>query len=145
MILPSGKTVNSSTPIYSGSHFSWGEVTKDCTRYLQDLIVNGRLIITAVQIEKKIVETAIKLDEIRALFSNRPIHVNSWYRPQHVNKAVGGSNSSRHQFGDAVDIRSDYFYPINIYKKLEPDHDTGGISCYPSFVHIDWRGVKARW
>ncbi len=145
MRLPSGVNVYSSTQIYSGSHFTWGEATKNCTRQLQNLIISGKLAITAVQIEKKIIQTAIELDEIRALFNNRPIHVNSWYRPSNVNKDVGGKSESRHQFGDAVDTRSNYFTPQEIYQKLEGDHATGGIACYPSFVHIDWRGWRARW
>lgn len=143
MKLPSGKLVYSSTPIYSGSNFTWGEATKNCTRHIQDLIIDGILVKTALQIETTIVETAKSLDEVREQLGSRPIHVNSWYRPRHINSRVGGSKFSRHQFGDAIDIRSNYLSPKQIFNQLQ--HHVGGLGVYYSFVHIDWRGKKARW
>ena len=91
MRLPSGKTVDNSTPIYSGSHFTWGEATKDCCRHIQDLIVDNKLIVTAIEIERTIIVSAQKLDGVRSLLGARPIWVNSWYRPSHINTRVGGS------------------------------------------------------
>jgi uncharacterized protein YcbK (DUF882 family) len=143
MKLPSGKFVYSSTPIYPGSNFTWGEVTKNCTRHIQDLIIDNVFIKSALQIEITIIETAKKLDQIREQFGSRPIYVNSWYRPSHINTRVGGSKFSRHQFGDAVDIRSNYLSPSEVKDRLN-DH-VGGLSSYYGFVHIDWRGKKARW
>ena len=143
MKLPSEKLIYSSTPIYPGSNFTWGEATKNRARHLQDLVIDGILVCTATQIETNIIETAKKLDRIRKILGNKPIHVNSWYRPSHINFRVGGSKHSRHQYGDAVDIRSDYFSPFEIFSKLQ-DHQ-GGLGKYHSFVHIDWRGYKARW
>ena len=63
-------------------------------------------------------EIFLKTDRLRGLLGDRPIWVNSWYRPSHINKSVGGSKWSRHQFGDAVDIRSNYHSPQTIYKLL---------------------------
>lgn len=131
-------------PIYTGSNFTWGEVTKDCQRPLQDLIIDNSLVLSSIDIEQKIINTAIKLDGVRELLGDRPLHVTSWYRPTHINQRVGGSKWSRHQFGDAVDIRSDYLKPIQIYSKLRDIHQ-GGLGKYWSFVHIDWRGKLARW
>lgn len=145
MKLPSGKIVTKNTPIYPGSNFTWGEATKNCTRHIQSLVLSNNLIISDRDIEKKIVATAKKLDAIRDAIGGRPIHINSWYRPQHVNQKVGGSRHSRHQYGDGVDIRSNYRPPRQIYSLLEPYHNSGGIARYHSFVHIDWRGYKARW
>lgn len=133
-----------STPIYSGANFTWGEVTQKCNRPIQDLIIDGVFIKSALQVETTIIETAKKLDAVRDKFDKRPIYVNSWYRPPYINKSVGGSKLSRHQFGDAVDIRSYYFSPQHIYSILEPHH-YGGLSVYSGFVHIDWRGKKDRW
>ena len=143
MHLPSGKKVRSATPIYPGSNFTWGEATRRCTRHLKDLIINGNLVIASEDIEVKIVETAKKLDEVRHKLGSRPLYVNSWYRPSHINARVGGSKWSRHQFGDAVDIRSGYLSPHQIYDLIK-DHD-GGLGRYYGFVHIDWRGYRARW
>ena len=144
MQLPSGKLVNNSTPIYSGSNFTWGEATEKCTRHIQDLIVDNKLIVSAIEIERTIVATAQRLDTIRGQLGSRPIWVNSWYRPQHINKRVGGSKWSRHQYGDAVDIRSNYYAPGQIYSQLKEVHQ-GGLGKYYSFVHVDWRGKQARW
>ena len=145
MKLPSGRFVSARTPIYLDSNFTWGEATKNCSRPLQDLYIGGALIRRAIEIEKTIVLTAKRLDEIRESLGNRPIHINSWYRPSGVNLAVGGSKYSRHQYGDAVDVKSNYVSPKAIYIAVEPKHLFGGISCYFNFVHIDWRGEKARW
>lgn len=94
MKLPSGRFVSARTPVYLDSNFTWGEVTKNCSRPLQDLYIGGVLIRRAIEIEKAIVLTAKRLDAIRAQLGNRPIHINSWYRPSGVNLAVGGSKYS---------------------------------------------------
>lgn len=47
--------------------------------------------------------TAVRLDKFRKLLG-RPIQVSSWYRSSRVNRRVGGSDSSAHQSGLAVDI-----------------------------------------
>ncbi|NJO99184.1 MAG: hypothetical protein HC764_26980 [Pleurocapsa sp. CRU_1_2] len=104
MFLPSKNNVLPNTPIYPGSHFTWGEATKNGKRPLEDLIINDRLIVSAGQIEKTIVLTAMALDLVRQKLGNHPIHINSWYRPARDNKSVGGSQYSRHLFGDGVDF-----------------------------------------
>ncbi len=144
MLLPNGESVYSDSPIYSGSNFTWGEVTKKCTRPLQDLVIDGQLIVDSGNIYQNIVSTAKSLERVRKILGARPIWINSWYRPSHVNKFVGGSKWSRHQFGDAVDIRSNYYSPQQIYRLLNKVH-FGGMGRYYSFVHLDWRGEVARW
>lgn len=145
MKLPSGTVVTKGTPIYPGSHFTWGEATKNLSRQLQDLVINGKLQISAYAIEQKIITAAMALDDYRYNLGNRPIIITSWYRPPHINQRVGGSKFSRHQYGDAVDWRSLYFSPAQIALKLEKSHLKGGFHAYYDFVHTDWRGVKARW
>lgn len=144
MFLPSGNEVDKKTPIYVNSFFTWGEATKNCSRPIEALIINGKLYKHALDIETSIIRTAKSLDSIRALLGNRPLHVNSWYRPCKVNAAVGGSKYSRHQFGDGVDIRSSYYSPQHIYRLLDTFH-IGGMGRYYNFVHLDWRGSNARW
>lgn len=53
-------------------------------------------------------ELAAKLEEVRAVLG-KPIHVNSGYRSPKVNKAIGGSPTSSHQYGQAADIISPEF------------------------------------
>lgn len=47
--------------------------------------------------------TARRLDEVRKILG-RPVIVTSWFRNKKLNKAVGGSSSSGHRKGMAVDI-----------------------------------------
>ena len=145
MKLPSGLVVDRSTPIYQGSNFTWGEATKQCRRHIQDLYIDGKLLITAEDIEQKIVNAAINLDKYRYVLGNRPIIVTSWYRPSHVNHRVGGSKYSRHQYGDAIDWKSNYLSPQQIASLIKADHLDGGYKDYYKFTHTDWRGHKARW
>lgn len=92
------------------------------------------------------------LENIREHFGKAVI-INSGYRCPSHNAKVGGAKSSRHTYGDAVDIRVSgvptkevYAYvlqtfgeqPLGIAKKIISDP-------YRGFVHIDTRGKKARW
>lgn len=144
MLLPNCQTIHVHTPIYHGSNFTWGEATAKCTRPIQDLVIDGKLILSAGQIQQNIIDTAKSLDRVRRLLGDRPILINSWYRPSHINARVGGAKYSRHQYGDAVDIRSNYHSPQTIYKMLDKVHG-GGLGRYYNFVHLDWRGQFARW
>ena len=47
--------------------------------------------------------TAKRLDEVRKILG-RPIIVSSWFRCDKLNRAVGGSSTSSHRTGMAVDI-----------------------------------------
>ncbi len=146
MRLPSGQLVDQETPIYPGSFFTWGEATKNLARPLEDLVINNNLILHADLIEQKIIATAEYMDKVRRVLGDRPLRINSWYRPPHINRQVGGSLYSRHQFGDAVDFVSDYFSPAKIYRLLDNWHgDLGGLGRYYSFSHLDLRGKGARW
>jgi len=62
---------------------------------------------------------AQQMEKVRALLESKPIHVESWYRSQEVNKAVGGSKKSQHLEGEAVDFTCpDYGTPYEICQKL---------------------------
>lgn len=54
---------------------------------------------------KKNLENLVKyvLDPLREKYG-KPIYVNSGYRSEALNKAVGGSKTSQHQYGYAADI-----------------------------------------
>ncbi|MDD3650931.1 D-Ala-D-Ala carboxypeptidase family metallohydrolase [Immundisolibacter sp.] len=101
--------------------------------------------------------------------------VMSGYRTPHYNRQLGDTRFSRHQFGDAADIFIDedgdgrmddlngdgrhdigdarLLFGIVDAAQREPawQRFTGGLSAYPpnaahgAFVHLDTRGVKARW
>jgi hypothetical protein len=45
-------------------------------------------------------------------FFNTPIHVSSGYRSFDLNKAIGGSKTSQHMKGEALDLDADYYSTI---------------------------------
>lgn len=49
-------------------------------------------------------QTAARMEEIRALLGNKPILITSGYRSDAVNKLVGGSKTSAHVLGWAIDF-----------------------------------------
>jgi hypothetical protein len=62
--------------------------------------------------------TAIGLEEVRALL-DAPIEVTSGYRSPKVNSAVGGSATSQHCKGEAVDFRAPQFgTPLEICREI---------------------------
>jgi zinc D-Ala-D-Ala carboxypeptidase len=70
---------------------------------------------------KNIRLTAETLEQVRTLLGDKPILVSSGYRSPQVNAAVGGSKSSAHMSGLAVDFSCPGFgTPRAICKKLEP-------------------------
>ena len=62
--------------------------------------------------------TAAGLEEVRELLG-KPIHVNSGYRSLKVNSAVGGSGTSQHCKGEAVDfIAPQYGTPQEVCRAI---------------------------
>ena len=116
-----------------------GEATDNCNRTIRDLVIDGRLIITAANIEKNIVRAAKNMDKYREKLGNKAIIPTSWYRPSNVNASVGGTKWSRHQYGDAVDWVCSHLSPAQIAAKLESQHNDGGYKCYvrQNFTHTD--------
>ncbi len=81
---------------------------------------------------------------------NRPVTINSGYRTPEYNKKVRGVSNSQHLFGTAADIRVQGMTPKQVYDVIETliaqgKMKQGGLKAYPTFVHYDTRGTKARW
>jgi Peptidase M15 len=136
------KPVKCSDPIYVGSHFTWGEATKDGTRIPTETNFDG-IIIPAAQITSNIVKIAKELDKIRVQFGNRPITVNSWYRDPVSNRDVGGVRNSQHLLGWAADITIDGYEPNEVAAKLISTW-AGGLGDSNSFTHLDLRQLMGR-
>lgn len=91
------------------------------------------------------------LTDIREHFG--PVVINSGYRCPKHNAAIGGAKSSRHTFGDAVDIVVKGIKTLDVYNYVIEKYGDRpyGIAKkisqnpYAGFVHIDTRGKKARW
>lgn len=91
-----------------------------------------------VLIDKKLVAW---LEYIRSILDNKPIYINSGYRTPSYNKKIGGATNSYHMKGQAADIHSNHFQPIDIALAAE-SLNIPGIILYKNFVHIDTRPKK---
>ena len=86
---------------------------------------------------------------------DRPIKITSGYRsPEHtknlIKKGVKTSIYSQHVLGKAADFKVEGLTPATVIKDIEVLIMTnqmleGGIGIYPTWVHYDIRGIKARW
>lgn len=78
------------------------------------------------------------------------IKVTSGYRSPEVNAKVGGAKKSTHLTGKAADIKVSGYTPKQVYNSIEAliemgRMEQGGLGLYPTWVHYDIRGTKARW
>ena len=89
-------------------------------------------------------ELVDKLQKLRDLL-HLPIYISSGYRTEAHNNKIGGSITSQHLIGKAVDIKK--FDGINDEKFVELAEMVGfvGIGLYDTWYHIDVRYHKARW
>lgn len=126
--------IAASDRVFLGGNFTWGEFTKGLTRVPQSKSVIDNIL-----------RLADYLEEVRSLFGNPTITINSGYRPPSVNKSVGGASNSQHLYGAAADIVVRGIAPHEVYKRLNSWHgDKGGLGDGRSFTHIDLRGYRAR-
>jgi uncharacterized protein YcbK (DUF882 family) len=100
-------------------------------------------------IKKNIIEIIHNLQVIRDEVK-LPISITSGYRSPEHNAKVKGAKDSQHVKGTAVDFKVEGLKPKEvavIVERLikEGKIKQGGIGIYPSWVHYDIRGIKARW
>lgn len=128
------KPVALNQSIVWGGNFTWAEATHD-----------GERIPVNKQVTSAIVQMAKRLEEIRTLFGNRRIMINSWYRDPISNAKVGGVPNSRHIVGDAVDFVVEGVSPTEVYQRLDTTWEGGlGDGSIDGFTHADL-GEWARW
>lgn len=99
----------------------------------------------SVYIDEALVEY---LQNIRDHFG-KPVTINSGYRCQKHNKAVGGVSNSRHTLGQAADISVQDVAPAEVARYAE-SIGIGGIGLYETamdgfFVHVDTRPGRSFW
>ena len=95
---------------------------------------------------------AIQLQKIRE-YVGKPIRINSAYRSEAHNEAIGGVKTSQHILGKAADITIDTFTPDEVVSIIENmltnemlgGFYIGGLGSYNSFTHVDIRDKKSRW
>lgn len=78
-------------------------------------------------------------------FVGVPVTINSAYRSEKHNKAVGGSPNSQHRLGKAFDIRITKSLTRDMIHKGAKKAGFNGFGDYLSFVHIDTRDAPAYW
>ena len=106
------------------------------------------------------VPTGSALENVKQLAENlqvlrdelgKPIHINSGFRSVKYNATLQGSSVvSQHLYGRAADIVVEGYTPKQLAAKIEEliaakKMKQGGIGIYPTFVHYDIRGKRARW
>lgn len=86
------------------------------------------------------------LNRLRLSFG-RELIVNSGYRsPEHNAATPGAAPNSYHVKGLAADIRpKDLSLVDELWALADKMNETGGVGRYNTFVHVDRRGVRARW
>lgn len=89
------------------------------------------------------------IDEIRHRLGF-PMTLNSVYRSERYNSCIGGAHASRHMRFDASDfICHDSQRPREWHRVANGLRSEGffkgGLSLYPSFVHVDTRGHNVDW
>jgi uncharacterized protein YcbK (DUF882 family) len=80
----------------------------------------------------------------------KSITITSGYRSPEHNAKVKGAKNSQHITGMAADIKVKGMTPKEVALVIEGLIESGkmkqgGIGIYPSWVHYDHRGTKARW
>lgn len=94
--------------------------------------------------------TASKMEKVRKVLNNSPIIVTSWFRGEKVNSLVGGSKTSSHMSGLAVDFTAPKFGNIEkVAKALMKEKETIGydqLILEPGWIHIGFaaEGAKSR-
>ena len=104
-----------------------------------------------LEVLKNVQELAVNLQVLR-YYVGTAIDINSGYRsPKHNrSKSVGGAKNSQHLLGNAADIVVTGKTPKEVKEIIEKlisegKMKEGGLKAYPTFVHYDIRGTKARW
>lgn len=86
--------------MYLSDHFTLDEMTRTEVRWAQDS--NKEAAVQYIPVLKRLCEEL--MEPVRALFPNAPINVHSGFRCSVLNHAIGGSPTSQHMVGEAVDF-----------------------------------------
>ena len=95
---------------------------------------------------KRMEEVAENLFEPLREWVGGPIKINSFFRGEPVNTAIGGSRKSQHMKGQAIDIDDTFGYKTNaeMYHYIKDNIDFDqliwelGTDKIPNWLHISW-------
>jgi uncharacterized protein YcbK (DUF882 family) len=102
-----------------------------------------------IELKANLMKLATNLQVLRD-YLGKSITITSGYRSPSHNKKIKGAKFSQHMNATAADIKVDGITPKQVAAAiekliLENRIVQGGIGIYPSWVHYDVRGTKARW
>jgi zinc D-Ala-D-Ala carboxypeptidase len=89
-------------------------------------------------------------EPLRQALGGRPIKINSFFRSDAVNKRVGGSHTSQHQKGEAMDLdgftcgNADIFFYIKQHLQYDQLIWEFGDDENPAWVHVSFSKAKNR-
>lgn len=111
-------------------YFSWDEATITGTGLINE--PDGLLI------KSNIIKCSVQMDMLRE-FIGGAIKINSWYRSERVNSAVGGAKNSAHMSGWAVDFVCPSIPNWIVAKKIEiSDIKFDQLILEPTWIHISF-------
>lgn len=119
------------------NNFSLQEFNSKCRRPIPNRVLPN------------IIELAKNLQVLRDAVG-KSITITSGYRSPEHNAKIKGAKNSQHITGMAADIKVKGMTPKEVALVIEGlieqgKMKQGGIGIYPSWVHYDIRGTKARW
>jgi hypothetical protein len=118
------------------NHFTFYEAI-DSEKAKKNKIYN---IPKSLNVVNNIVTTSLCMEDVRKLLGNNPVIVTSWYRCWTLNDFVGGSETSQHPEGKAVDFVCPKFGSIKeIYDAIRhSDIMYDQLILEPSWIHISF-------
>lgn len=125
------------------THISYSEATKSDTAIRFGIDNNP----TEEQLKKMKLLAEKVFEPTRSHFGNKSIRITSFFRSSELNKKVGGSATSQHCHGEAMDIDNDGSTPANKeifdYIKDNLDFDQliweAGNDSNPDWVHVSYK------
>jgi len=111
-----------------------------------EVLIGTSLRTIPLSVIDNVTRTAMAMEGVRSMLGDRPVTVTSWYRPPDVNKRVGGSPTSAHPAGLAVDFKVKGLSPHEVVRALAPHAASLGLDQvieYSTHVHIGL-GAKNR-
>lgn len=122
-------------------HISWKEATHSNTATRKG--IKNEPNFTEVQAMKQLAEKVF--EPLRNHF-NKPILVNSFFRSKELNKKIGGSTTSQHCKGEAIDLDATKgFTNRDIYNYIKDNLDFDqliwefGTDLEPDWVHVSYK------
>jgi len=95
-------------------HFSLAELTASSTARARGIVNDP-----PPEIYARLQQTAQAMETVRVLLGDRPIRISSGYRSPQLNRAIGGSATSAHCLGYAVDFTCPEFgSPYDVCQKI---------------------------